>query len=145
MDELKMIADLLTEPPPAEQAVTRGRARLTTVISTPPARRRGHRRLAAGIIAATAAAAVVLGVGLSGGIRLGPGLAARARSGPLAFTLAEHANGTATLTINPKVLLRARRPAERPAARRHPGARDYRQLLLLRSRPDRLRTGHVRA
>jgi hypothetical protein len=104
VDELKMIADLLTEPPPAEQAVTRGRARLTTVISTPPARRRDHRRLAAGIIAATAAAAVVLGAGLSGGFGSAqPRGTATIRT--LAFTLTKHANGTATLTINPKVLL----------------------------------------
>jgi hypothetical protein len=103
VDELKVITDLLTEPPPAEEAVTRGRARLTTVMSAPRAIRRGHRRLAAGIIAATAAAAVVLGAGLSGSF----GSAAR-DTGTIrtaAFTLVEHANGTVTLTINPRVLL----------------------------------------
>jgi hypothetical protein len=103
VDELKVITDLLTEPPPAEEAVTRGRARLTTVMSAPPAIRRGHRRLAGGIIAATAAAAVVAGVGLSGSF----GSAARDSSTirTAAFTLVEHTNGTATLTINPRVLL----------------------------------------
>jgi hypothetical protein len=104
VDELKVITDLLAEPPPAEDAVTRGRARLTTVMSTPLAIRRGHRRLAAGIIAATAAAAVVLGAGLSGSFG-----SAQPRGTDtirtLAFTLTKHANGTATLTINPDVLL----------------------------------------
>lgn len=65
---------------------------------------RGHRRLAAGITAASAVAAVVLGLGLAG-------VFASARpsgAGTIwttAFTLVEHANGTATLTINPDVLL----------------------------------------
>jgi hypothetical protein len=103
VDELKVITDLLTEPPPAEEAVTRGRARLTTVMSAPPAIRRGHRRVAAGIVAAGAAAAVVLGVGLSGSF----GSAARDTGTirTVAFTLVEHANGTVTLTIKPRVLL----------------------------------------
>ena len=104
MDELKMIADLLTEPPPAGEAVTRGRARLTAVMSAPPARRRLHRRLAAGIVAATAAAAVVLSVGLSEGFGSAqPGGTSTIRT--LAFTLTKHADGTATLTISPRVLL----------------------------------------
>ena len=99
-----MIADLLTEPPPAEKAVARGRARLTAVMSAPPAIRRGHRRLAAGITAAAAAAAVVLGLGLSGAL----GSAPARGTGTIrtaAFTLTEHANGTATLTVTPQVLL----------------------------------------
>jgi hypothetical protein len=65
---------------------------------------RGHRRLAAGITAATAAAALVLGLGLSGAF----GSAPARGTGTIrtaAFTLVEHANGTATLTINPSVLL----------------------------------------
>jgi hypothetical protein len=60
---------------------------------------RGHRRLAAGITSAAAAAAVVLGLGLSGAF----GSAPARGTGTIrtaAFTLAEHANGTATLTIN---------------------------------------------
>ena len=64
----------------------------------------GHRRLAAGITAATAAAAVVLGLGLSGAF----GSAHARATGTIrtaAFTLVEHANGTATLTINLRVLL----------------------------------------
>jgi hypothetical protein len=116
VDELKVIADLVTEPPPAEEAVTRGRARLTAVMSAPPPIRLGHRRLAAGIIAATAAAAVVLGVGLSGSL----GSAAR-DTGTIrtaAFTLVEHANGTVTLTISPRVLLE---PARLQSDLRHDG------------------------
>jgi hypothetical protein len=68
---------------------------------------RGHRPLAAGITAATAAtaaAAVVLGLGLTGT----SGSAPARSTGSIrttAFTLVEHANGTATLTINPDVLL----------------------------------------
>jgi hypothetical protein len=99
VNELKMIADLLTEPPPAEEAVARGRARLTTLMSAPPAIRRGHRRLAAGIIAAAAAAAVVLGLGLSGAL----GAAPNGGTGTIrtaASTVVEHANGTATVTVN---------------------------------------------
>jgi hypothetical protein len=103
VDELKVITDLLTEPPPAEEAVTRGRARLTTAMSAPPQIRRGHRRLAAGIIAATATAAVVLGAGLSGSFGSAARSAGTIRTA--AFTLVEHANGTVTLTINPRVLL----------------------------------------
>ncbi len=65
---------------------------------------RGRRQLAAGITAATAAAALVLGLGLTGAFS-----SASARgTGTVqttAFTLAEHANGTATLTINLNALL----------------------------------------
>ncbi len=65
---------------------------------------RDHRRLAAGVAAACAAAAVVLGLGLSGAF--GPAHArGTATIRTAAFTLVEHANGTATLTINPRVLL----------------------------------------
>jgi len=104
VDELKMIADLLTEPPASGAAFTRGRARLTAVMSTAPARRRHHRRLAAGIFAATAVAGVVLGVGMSGGFSSArPSGTSTIRT--LAFTLTKHANGTATLTISPRVLL----------------------------------------
>ena len=104
MTELKMIADLLTEPPPAEKAVARGRARLTTVMTAAPAIRRGRRRLAAGITAAAAAAAVVLGLGLSGAA----GSATARGTGTIrtaAFTLTKNANGTATLSLTPQVLL----------------------------------------
>lgn len=65
--------------------------------------RRANRRLAAGITAAAAAAALVLGLGLSGAI----GSTAAHRTGTIrtaAFTLANNANGTVTLTIKPKVL-----------------------------------------
>jgi hypothetical protein len=77
---------------------------------------RGRRRAAAGITAVTAAAAVVLGLSLTGVLRpagvSGPAraLGPAADRGPgtirtMAFTLVEHANGTATLTINLNVLL----------------------------------------
>jgi len=65
---------------------------------------RGHRQLAAGITAATAAAAVVLGLGLTGAF----GSAPARGTGTIrtaAFTLVEHANGTATLTIKPGSIL----------------------------------------
>ncbi|HUB42765.1 MAG TPA: hypothetical protein VMA72_28260 [Streptosporangiaceae bacterium] len=65
---------------------------------------RGHRRLAAGTTAATVAAAVVLGLGLSGAF----GSAQTSGTSTIrttAFTLISNANGTATLTINPRVLL----------------------------------------
>ena len=65
---------------------------------------RGHRRLAAGITAATAVAAVVLGLGLTGAF----GSAPAPGTGTIrtaAFTLVEHANGTATLTIKPGSIL----------------------------------------
>jgi hypothetical protein len=65
---------------------------------------RGHRQLAAGITAATAAAAVVLGLSLTG--VFGPAPARGTGTiRTMAFTLVKHANGTATLTINPNVLL----------------------------------------
>jgi hypothetical protein len=62
---------------------------------------RGTRQLAAGITA-TAAAAAVLGLGLTGafGPARGTGTIRTA-----AFTLVEHANGTATLTIRPGSVL----------------------------------------
>jgi hypothetical protein len=65
---------------------------------------RGHRQLAAGITAATAAAAVVLGLGLTGAF----GSAPARGTGTIrtaAFTLVEHADGTATLTIRPGSVL----------------------------------------
>jgi hypothetical protein len=65
---------------------------------------RGRRRLAAGVTAGTAAAAMVLGLGLTGVL----GSAAARGTGTIrtmAFTLVEHANGTATLTINLSVLV----------------------------------------
>jgi hypothetical protein len=65
---------------------------------------RGHRQLTAGITAAMAAAAVVLGLGLTGAF----GSAPARGTGTIrtaAFTLAEHANGTATLTIKPGSIL----------------------------------------
>jgi len=63
----------------------------------------GHRRLIAGITGAAAAGSVVLGLGLSGGLGSSP---ARG-TGTIhtaAFTITRNANGTATLTINPRVL-----------------------------------------
>jgi hypothetical protein len=65
---------------------------------------RGHRRLAAGITAASAGAAVVLGLGLSGAFGAAQGLGT-ATIRTTAFTLTMNANGTATLTISPRVLL----------------------------------------
>ena len=68
--------------------------------------RRRNRRLAAGITAVAAAAALVLILGLSGAI----GSAPAHRTGTIrtaAFTLAQNASGTATLTINPRVLFEA--------------------------------------
>jgi hypothetical protein len=64
----------------------------------------GHRQLAAGITVTAAAAAVLLGLGLSGVF----GTAAIHRPSTIrtaAFTLVLHSNGSATLTINPRVLL----------------------------------------
>jgi hypothetical protein len=63
---------------------------------------RGDRRLAAGISATAAAGAAVLGLGLTGAF--GPAH----NTGTIrtaAFTLVEQANGTATLTVNLRVLL----------------------------------------
>jgi hypothetical protein len=65
---------------------------------------RGRRRLAAGITAAAAAAALVLGLGLSGAFGPAPGRGTGTIRAA-AFTLVEHANGTATVTINPNLLL----------------------------------------
>jgi hypothetical protein len=78
---------------------------------------RGRRQLAAGITAATAAAAVVLGLGLTWAF----GPAPARGTGTIqttAFTLAEHPNGTATLTINLNVLLD---PATLQSDLRHDG------------------------
>jgi hypothetical protein len=50
VDDLKMIADLLTEPPPAEEVVVRGRTRLISLAREP--RPRVSRRALAGTIAA---------------------------------------------------------------------------------------------
>lgn len=62
-----------------------------------------HRRLAAGIASAATVAALALGLGLGGVF----GSAPARGTGTIqttAFTLVEHSNGTATLTINQKVL-----------------------------------------
>jgi hypothetical protein len=65
---------------------------------------RGRRPLAAGVTVAAGASAVVLGLGLAG--VLGPAPASSTGTiRTMAFTLVKHANGTATLTINLKVLL----------------------------------------
>jgi hypothetical protein len=64
---------------------------------------RRNRRIAAAVTAAAAAAAVVLGAGLSGAIGSGPAH----HTGTIrtaAFTLVSNPDGTATLTIKPKVL-----------------------------------------
>jgi hypothetical protein len=64
---------------------------------------RGNRRLSASITTAAAAAALVLGLSLSGVI----GSAVAHPAGTIrtaAFTLVSNADGTATLTIKPKVL-----------------------------------------
>jgi hypothetical protein len=67
---------------------------------------RGHRQLAAGIAVATAAAAVVLGLGLTGAFDSAPAPARGVGAiRTAAFTLVEHANGTATLTIKPGSIL----------------------------------------
>ena len=63
----------------------------------------GHRRLTAGITATAAAGSVVLGLGLSGGLGSSPATGADTIR-TAAFTLTRNANGTATLTINPRVL-----------------------------------------
>jgi hypothetical protein len=79
---------------PLDQIISRGR----TV--------RARRRIpgaASGLVVVTAAAAV-LGLGLSGAF--GPAQArATGTIRTIAFTLTSHANGTVTLTINPRVLL----------------------------------------
>ncbi len=78
---------------------------------------RDHRRLAAGVAAACAAAAVVLGLGLSGafGPAHGRGTATIRTA---AFTLVEHANGTATVTIHTNLL---QDPGALQSALRHDG------------------------
>ena len=63
----------------------------------------GHRRLTAGITAAAAAGSVVLGLSVSGGHGSSPALATGTIRAA-AFTITRNANGTATLTINPRVL-----------------------------------------
>jgi hypothetical protein len=79
---------------PAEQIVRRSRA----------IRASGHRRLAACITAVAAAGSVVLGLALSGALGAGPtGGTGTIRTA--AFTLTRNANGTATLTVTPQVLL----------------------------------------
>ena len=81
----------VASPPDVEAIMARGRARRT-------------RRLAgvAGLSVAGAAAGTALAVGLTGvlGSAAAPGTIRTA-----SFTLASNANGTATLTINPKELL----------------------------------------
>jgi hypothetical protein len=77
---------------PVDQIISRGRAV------------RARRRISGAIsgLAVVTAAAVVLGLGLSGAFGSAPAAPARG-TGTIrtaAFTLAEHANGTATLTIN---------------------------------------------
>jgi hypothetical protein len=67
---------------------------------------RGNRRLAASITAA-AATALVLGLGLSGVIDSAPAHPT-ATIRTAAFTLVEHVNGTATLTLNLNVLFAPR-------------------------------------
>jgi hypothetical protein len=64
---------------------------------------RGHRRLTAGITAAAAAGSVVLGLGLAGGLSSSPA-AGTGTIRTTAFTITRNASGTATLTINPRVL-----------------------------------------
>ncbi len=63
----------------------------------------GHRRLTAGITATAAAGSVALGLGLSGGLGSSPATGADTIR-TAAFTITRNANGTATLTINPRVL-----------------------------------------
>jgi hypothetical protein len=86
----------MASPPDVEAILARGRAV------------RARRRTPGAVsgLAAVTAAAVVLGLGLSGAFGSAPARGAGTIQ-TAAFTLAEHANGTATLTINPKVLLDA--------------------------------------
>jgi hypothetical protein len=65
--------------------------------------RSGHQRLTAGMATAAVAGSVALGLGLSGGLGSSPHLATGAIR-TAAFTITRNANGTATLTINPRVL-----------------------------------------
>ena len=65
----------------------------------------GRRRLTAGITAATAAGGLALGLGLTGTFGSAPAPAqVTGTIRTAAFTLVEHPNGTATLTINLNVL-----------------------------------------
>ena len=102
IDQLVRDADpaaLITIPDPPH---------MTAIIALRRAsQRRRRRRLAAGITAGTAAAAMVLGLGLTGAFGSAAGAPARGTGTvrTVAFTLAEHANGTTTLTINLSVLL----------------------------------------
>jgi hypothetical protein len=67
---------------------------------------RARRRITGAVsgLAVAAAAAVVLGLGLPGAFGSAPGRGTSTIR-TTAFTLVKHANGTATLTINPDVLL----------------------------------------
>jgi hypothetical protein len=118
VDELKMIADLLTEPPPAEEAVSRGRARLTTVMSTQPATHRSHWRRAAGVIATTAAAGVALSAGLSWGF----GSAGHQLSHP---AKARHVTAGPPATLAAKVLLHAASQVAREPVTPEPSPRQW--------------------
>ncbi len=103
----------------------------------------GHRRLTAGITAAAAAGSVALGLGLSGGLGSSP----PPGTGTIrtaAFTITRNANGTATLTINPRVLFDPGTLQSDLAQYGIPGQGHHRQLLLQRSCPQRLLAGrHV--
>ncbi|MGH3206032.1 MAG: DUF5666 domain-containing protein [Streptosporangiaceae bacterium] len=85
MDELKMISDLLTEPPPSEETVARGRARLTAATSAPLAHPGGRRR---STMVAVAAAAALVAAGTGYGLTAArdgsssPRHTAAARGGP---------------------------------------------------------------
>ena len=63
----------------------------------------GRRRLTAGVAAAAAAGSVALGLGVSGGLGSSPPSGAGTIR-TAAFTITRNANGSATLTINPRVL-----------------------------------------
>jgi hypothetical protein len=63
----------------------------------------GRRRLTAGMTAAAAAGSVALGLSLSGGLGSSP-LHGTGTIRTAAFTITRNANGSATLTINPRML-----------------------------------------
>jgi hypothetical protein len=63
----------------------------------------GRRRLTAGVAAAAVAGSVALGLGVSGGLGSSPPSGAGTIR-TAAFTITRNANGTATLTINARVL-----------------------------------------
>ena len=63
----------------------------------------GRRRLTAGVAAAAVAGSVALGLGVSGGLGSSPPSGAGTIR-TAAFTITRNANGSATLTINPRVL-----------------------------------------